>query len=125
MSNLGAEVVLEWGDGQYLFSLKGKQIEELETLQKAGIGEIFQRIERGTWFWGDLYQTVRLGLIGGGMGAVEAKRLTDMYANRPLVEGPNSPLTVASAVIGAALFGLDKLSPGEPQAGVSPAKEAS
>lgn len=39
MSNLGAEVVLEWGDGQYLFSLKGKQIEELETLQKAGIGE--------------------------------------------------------------------------------------
>lgn len=125
--NLKAEVFLEWGDGEYLFALKGKEIEELEhQCGKVGFGAIFQRISMGVWFWGDIYHSIRLGLIGGGMGAVEAKRLTDMYVGQnpiPLVGGPNNPESVALAVVSAAMTGVPDLPLGESQAGESPAKE--
>lgn len=123
--NLKAEIALEWGDGEYLFALKGAQIEELqEKCGKVGLGAIYQRVALGVWFWGDLYHTVRLGLIGGGMGAVEAKRLVDCYMgndageNRaPLVNGPNSPLSVAQAVLGAIMVGTEAKPKGEAKPG--------
>lgn len=127
--NLKAEVVLEWADGEYLFALKGNEIEELENVcGKIGFGAIYQRVSLGVWFWADLYHTVRLGLIGGGMGAVEAKRLTDTYIGRdkpgvPLVSGPNNPETVARAVLDAAMHGVGDIPSGEAPAGESPASE--
>ena len=123
MSSLKAEIQLEWGDGEYNFALKGAQIEELESVcGKIGFGAIYQRVMLGTWFWSDLYQTVRLGLIGGGMGAVEAKRLTDMYIGRdkpsvPLAAGPNNPESIARAVLGAAMHGFEDIPSGEQEAG--------
>jgi len=129
MSNPKAEVVLEWADGEYLFALKGAQIEELEQIcGKVGFGAIFQRVMLGTWFWGDIYHTVRLGLIGGGMGAVEAKRLTDTYIGRdrpsvPLAAGPNNPESVARAVLGAVMHGFEDIPSGEAGAGETPATE--
>lgn len=117
--NLKAEITLEWADKEYLFALKGKEIEELEHVcGKVGFGAIFQRISMGVWFWGDLYHTIRLGLIGGGLGAVEAKRLTEMYVGQgvlavPLAAGPNSPEQVALAIITAAMTGIPDLKTGE------------
>lgn len=122
MSNPKAEIVLEWADGEYLFALRGAQIEELEQVcGKVGFGVIFQRVMLGAWFWGDIYHTVRLGLIGGGMGAVEAKRLTDMYIGRdkpsmPLANGPNNPESVARSVLGAVMHGFEDIPSGEAQA---------
>lgn len=127
MSNPKAEVMLEWGDGEYLFALRGKEIEELEQVcGKIGFGAIYQRVSLGTWFWGDLYHIIRLGLIGGGMGAVEAKRLTEMYAGKdrpavPLAAGPNSPESVANAILRAVMHGMEDIEPGEAPAGGSPA----
>lgn len=118
MSNPKAEIVLEWGGGEHLFSLKGAQIEELEQIcGKVGFGAIYQRVSLGVWFWGDLYHTVRLGLIGGGMGAVEAKRLTDMYIGKeqkgvPLAGGPDSPESIARAVLGAVMHGFEDIPSG-------------
>jgi len=127
-ASLRAEIVLEWGDGEYAFALRGKEIEELEHIcGKVGIGAIYQRVMLGVWFFNDLYHTVRLGLIGGGMGAVEAKRLTDMYIGREkpavLVTGPNNPETVAKAVLNAAFHGVGDIDAGEPKAGENPATE--
>ncbi len=125
--NLKAEVVLTWGDGDYLFALRGKEIEELEhQCGKVGIGTIYQRVVMGVWFWGDLYHVIRLGLIGGGTGAVEAKRLVDMYVGKeqasiPLVTGPNNPETVAQAILNAAFHGVGDINTGEPKAGEAPA----
>ena len=127
MSNPKAQVTLEWGDGEYLFALRGKEIEELEQVcGKIGFGAIFQRVSLGVWFWGDLYHTIRLGLIGGGMGPIEAKRLTDMYIGKdrpsvPMVSGPNSPETVAQAILKAVMHGLEDIPSGEARAGESPA----
>lgn len=113
-------MILDWADGQYEFKLAGKQIEELERVCGAvGIGAIYQRIMLGVYFYRDLRETIRLGLMGGGMGAVEAAKMVAMYADGvPLVAGPNSPETVAKAILGEVFLGLAELKPsGEPQAG--------
>lgn len=129
MSNPKAEIALEWGDGEHLFALRGKEIEELEQVcGKVGFGAIYQRVNLGTWFFKDIYHTIRLGLIGGGMGAIEAKRLVDMYCGQtriaaPLVRGPNSPEMVAQAILGAVMHGFEDIAPGEALAGENPAKE--
>lgn len=120
--SLRPEIVLAWGDGEYLFRLNGREIEELQKVcGNIGFGALAERIVRGHWFWGDLYHIVRLGLMGGGMGAVEAKNLTDMYIGRtrgeiPLVAGPNNPATVAVSIIGATMHGWEDLPPGEADA---------
>ena len=102
-----AEVTLEWADGEYPFALKGKQIEELQAICKHGFGAIYGRVMRGEWYYADLFHTVRLGLIGGGMGAVEANRMCMAYVDGvPLAAGPNSPLIVAQAILGASVMGV-------------------
>lgn len=112
--NISAEVELRWADGTYLFALKLKQIEELQRLCNAGLGEIAQRllVER-RWRIGDIVETIRLGLIGGGLPAVRARELVDTYVDgRPLADprDPANPLTTAQAVIMAAYFGVAEAS---------------
>lgn len=66
-----------WEGGEHPFRLG---IGELRALQSAtGVGPLFLlgRITGSQWFVDDIVETVRLGLIGGGMDPVEAKKLTD------------------------------------------------
>lgn len=122
MSNRKAEIVLEWADGEFLFALKGAQIEELQVLCKSGFGEIVQRVLMGKWYYKDIYETIRLGLIGGKMGAVEAKNKVQFYMSAaPLADptNPNSPEAVAKAILQAVTFGIEDLNLplGEKEAG--------
>lgn len=108
--NIAAEIELKWGDGAYLFALKLKQIEELQRLCGAGLGEIAQRllVER-RWYAGDIVETIRLGLIGGGLPAVRARELIETYLEgHPLADprDPSNPLATAQAIITAAYFGV-------------------
>lgn len=114
-------VEMEWGDGEYTFTLKMPQIEELEavcanpTTGKAGIGlgAIWVRVMDGGWYASDLRHIIRLGLIGGGVGAVEANRLCKTYVDAVPLHGPvtnmdpNSPLAVAQAILIAAIAGME------------------
>lgn len=107
--NIAAEVVLNWADGDYLFALKLKQIEELQRLCRAGLGEIAQRLFAGRWYAADVVETIRLGLIGGGLPAVRARELVETYVDgRPIADprDVNNALAVAQAVLGAAYFGV-------------------
>jgi hypothetical protein len=111
--NIAAEIELKWGDGTHVFALKLKQIEELQRLCGAGLGEIAQRllIER-RWFAGDIVETLRLGLIGGGVPSVRARELIETYVDGHPLADPRDPanhLMTAQAVITAAYFGV----PGE------------
>lgn len=116
------EIELEWADGTYLFALRAVQVEELEAISKnprvpdkvgIGFGAIYQRVFSGEWYDSDLYNIVRLGLIGGGMGAIDAKRMCETYVhNAPRVGGlhnmtKDSPLAVAQAVLIATIVGID------------------
>lgn len=117
----GADVILEWGPGEYQFRLLGAQIEALEAechnpatgKDGIGLGAIFQRVMDGGWYLRDLRNVIRHGLIGGGMGAVEANRLCRDYIDAMPVPisgmppGPNSTLAVAQSILVAAVIGVD------------------
>lgn len=125
--SLTNRIVLEFGGGEYAFALNGREIEEMQKLCghpdgsgrtiPVGFGEIFQRIHLGRWMHGDIYHACRLGLEGGGMAPVEARRIADVYASPPYRAGQiGGAERTAMAVIGAAMHGLEDLPPGEAEA---------
>lgn len=124
--SLKAEQVLEWADGEFLFALHAAQIEELQHVcGNVGFGVIYQRVQLGAWSIGDLQNTIRLALIGGGMDPVTAKRKVDVYAQPPLIAGPNNPEMLARRIMQLAMHGMETLEPGEGKPGESPAGSTS
>lgn len=111
----GTSVELKWGDGEYTFRLRVREIEELQRLcgingEPVGIGTISARLFNRTFFVADLYHVIRLGLIGGGTTAVRAKQLVDTYVDGCPIARPgdaSSPLSTAQAVMTAAFFGWE------------------
>lgn len=115
--NTSAEIVLLCFDGEYTFSLKLKQIDELQRLCDAGLGTIVKRVVSGDFRVRDIYDTIRLGLVGAGLDPVTALRLVNTYVDgkalmlpRQTENGPSSPYLVARAILNAAYFGMPELS---------------
>lgn len=117
-----ADVVLEWADGEHLFALKGKEIEALEAEcinpstggTGIGLGAIWQRVMTGSWYRSDIRNIIRLGLMGGGMGPIEANRMCKTYVDdipisnlNPTINNPNCPLAVAQVILSAAVIGVE------------------
>ncbi len=127
-----AELDLHFADGEYLFALKLPQILELQRLCGAGIFAIYGRVLKGRYvlqdseisfgmpheceaYALDVYETIRLGLIGGARGlvneqevevsALRAKQLVEAYAHPP------NPLKeawdVAAAILSATIEGYE------------------
>lgn len=109
-----ATLVLEWADGEYPFALMPQQIEELQRVcgkngEEIGFGAIYQRVMFGVWFHQDLQHTIRLGLIGGGMGPVDANRLMRAYFNAPSMglaaDSKDSCENVTKAILSHVMLG--------------------
>jgi Phage tail tube protein, GTA-gp10 len=101
---INGEVTLTWGDGEHKFNVaKIKAVLELEEKCNAGIAEIFRRISDGKWRINDVRETLRIGLIGGGMPPDKAMRLINRYCDdRPWTES----LQPAMVVLMAAMVGV-------------------
>ena len=119
-----SDITLKWGDGEYLFALKGRQIDELQRLcggrEPVGIGAIANRVFMRQFFWADIVHTIRLALIGGGMDAVRAKELTDTYVEGQTLANPNdpsSPVATARAILEALFVGIEAAEDREPGEG--------
>lgn len=104
------EVTLEFADGEYLFKLKLPQLAELQEKCNAGIGAIYTRVLLGEYRAEDLFESIRLGLLGGGTGVVNeqpvkvtdiiARRLVQRYCEpRPLDELHKHALAILSACV--------------------------
>lgn len=115
MSRL-AQITLTWADDDYTFRLPIKQLMELQELCDAGPSYTMARLQQGTWTVQDVRETIRLGLIGGGMEADKALRLVRNYVDdEPLL--PNA--MTAEAIIAAAIVGVEEEDggpPGKPKA---------
>lgn len=126
--NLSAEIVLPFGDGEHLFALKWKQIEHLEKLCDASVSEIASRVIGMRPRLADIRNVILLGLEGGGMPPVQASQMVERYLDgRPIagIGDPESPLAVAVKIVSAMWFGVEDIaSPGEAQAGESPAEKS-
>jgi len=85
--------MLVWDGGEHTFRLG---IGELRALQSStGVGPLFLlgRITGSQWFVDDIIDTIRLGLVGGGMPEKEARELT----NRVFTE--NTPALYRSMLL--------------------------
>lgn len=104
MSSTGTRQII-WANGEDTFCIaKVGQLLELEDKCKAGIGEILQRLATGSWKLNDIRETIRLGLVGGGMDAVEAMIVVKRHVDEhPL--GPN--VILAYEVLSAAIVGVE------------------
>jgi hypothetical protein len=125
----GADLLLNFADGEYRFELTVLQIAELQEKCGAGVGEIFARLYRGRLVDGndvlfvateaqfrseDIFETIRLGLIGGGKGWVnEAEVKVDAFRARVLLERYVHPRPLidswqlATAILAARVVGYD------------------
>lgn len=86
------------------FQLRLGEMAELERLVGHGIGAIFMRIAGHTFSHREVWDTIRLGLEGGGMSSIAASALVLRYQNEPLMDY----LSLAGQIVAAAVNGVPK-----------------
>lgn len=120
---------LKFADGDYLFDLKLPQLAELQRLRDCGIFKLYGRVLKGRFLMGDnpvalaeegeafaedMFEVIRLGLIGGGKAMVNgqeavvsplrARQLVETYCHpAPLMES----WSIAAAVLAARIHGFE------------------
>ncbi|MAM13022.1 MAG: hypothetical protein CML23_21740 [Rhizobiaceae bacterium] len=96
-----ARIEQPFGDGIYPFRLGYGQITELQEKCDCGPMRLLSRLQSGDWKIEDVFETVRIGLIGGGMEPKEALKLAGRYVKeRPPLE--SHPLALAIVFAGLA-----------------------
>ena len=109
-----AQVTFGWADGDHTFRLGIKELEELQEKTDCGPLFLLNRILRNEWRVGDLRETIRLGLVGGGLDPFKAIELVKRYVDdRPLAES----IEPAKAILTVAILGpADGEKPGKARA---------
>lgn len=122
-----AKITLDWGDSTYTFRLGIGELEEHDEKIAAGrpLGypsgplAVLSRLWEGTWTITDVRETVRLGLIGGGVGPAEALKLTRRYVDdKPLIGNVGLAILILSDALGIE-------QPEEPEGNADPATSKS
>lgn len=67
---------MPWIGGEHAFALNMGQVEALQDATGVGLEALFNRFATGDYKQRDVLETVRQGLIGGGLDAKEANDLT-------------------------------------------------
>lgn len=107
MSAPGAREIT-WANGTDMFCLaKTGLILDLEDKCNAGFAVIMARLESGVWYLNDVRETIRLGLIGGGMAPDKAMKAVERHVVPPLATN----VLVAYHVVQAVIFGVPKDDP--------------
>lgn len=115
-------ITLPFADGPKTFRMAWGELIKLQEHCDAGPFVVYTRLMTGGWKMGDISNTIRLGLIGGGMPAPEALTFVQQYVEtRPPVES----LPLAQGILGTALQGAPDEAPGEPEGEVGTASTTS
>ncbi len=78
-------VTVNWPGGEHDFMLDIGKLRALQQACDAGPEQIFQRLGNTTWRVDDLFQTIRLGLIGGGVDEQAARDIVTLaFQSHPL-----------------------------------------
>ncbi|MGY2052960.1 gene transfer agent family protein [Methylobacterium sp. JK268] len=93
------------------FVLRIGEIAELERLTGSGIGAVFMRIGAHQFTSRDVWDTIRLGLEGGGMDPMEATALCLRY--HPPAYPLMTFIPLAGQIVAAAVNGLPDLGKAE------------
>lgn len=99
-----AKVTLDWADGEYLFRLRIGELVELQEKCDAGPAHILERLATNRWKVQDIRETIRLGLIGGGLKPEKVLNLIKRYVDdRPFEENR----LFAYAIVAASVVGTE------------------
>lgn len=100
-----AKITLDFGDGSHDFRLRIGELIELQEKCDAGPFFILSRILTKQWRTQDVSETIRLGLIGGGLRPPEALALVTRY----VFDVPDwlENAKVAEAILTAAIRGAE------------------
>lgn len=115
-----------FGDAIYDFVLDIGGLEELQEKTDAGPEELYHRVSNGNWRVADLRETIRIGLIRGGLDPMRSLSLVSRYA----AEGYLASLKpIVLGILAASLVGApdEDSASGEPEAGAkdpSPAEKS-
>lgn len=103
-------ITLPFADGPKHFRLAWGELIKVQDECKAGPFEIYNRLLTGRWKMGEISNTIRWGLIGGGMPPAEALQFVETYVqSRPPLES----LPLAQGILGTGLgIGVEE-APGE------------
>lgn len=96
-----------FGDGVYRFRLDIDALRELQDKTDAGPAFLLHRIVTAQWRVDDLRETIRLGLIGGGVEPIRALALVQRYFDNRGGYGQHQ--TLAALVLQAAIFEPEEL----------------
>ena len=109
--NRNGVVELDFGDGTHRFRLGFGELEELQ--EKTGLGPfvLFQRLLGGEWRLADVRETLRVGLIGGGMKPLDALGLVRRYVDER--QDWITHAGRAQAIVFAAIAGAPEEVPGK------------
>lgn len=113
-------VTLSWAGGEHKFALPLGRLRQLQDTCNAGPEEIFGRLRVGNWRVDDVIETLRVGLIGGGMQDREAAALVKRISEQGDLVGLKM---TAIAVLMSALFSPEGDELGETEGAGSPAPE--
>lgn len=103
-------VTLPFVDGPKTFRLAWGELIKLQEACDAGPYVIYRRLMMGGWKMEDISNTIRLGLIGGGMKPEQALNFVRDYVEaRPPLES----VPLAQGILGTALQGAPDEKPGE------------
>lgn len=102
MSALLTTVRRDFAGRERNFRLRIGEIGELERLCGAGIGAIAMRLAGHQFYAADIWETIRLGLEGGGASEIEASALTRRYRDEPIT----TYLSLAVDIVMAAVSGV-------------------
>lgn len=93
---------INWVQGEHMFALNIGELRALQSNCDAGPELILTRLQAGSWRVDDVFEVLRLGLIGGGMPAGDAGPLV----KRAFEQVPVAQLKLpAFKVLSTALYG--------------------
>lgn len=98
--SVSARTSILWGDGEHPARLTIDGARELQ--QKTGVGPyaLLRRMLAGDWQVDDFRETIRIGLIGGGMEPHTALVAVMRYADaRPWLESIQPAMTILQAAL--------------------------
>jgi len=112
------KISIDFGGAERQFRLALGELEELQELADAGPALILKRLSGDEWRTRDVRETLRLGLIGGGMAARKANDLVKRYVDDRPDWTWNAQL--AFAIMGEAISGVPDEHVGKTQEATAP-----
>lgn len=109
----GAEDIV-WPGGEHPFRLGIGELRAIEQRSDAGSAVVMMRLLTGQWKIDDVFSTLRIGLVGGGMSEADAKKTIDSALES--ASPYKLSVTAADLIRRFIMWDEGDEQPGEPQA---------